>query len=124
VRTAGDEEEDVCEWATAALEELGPPAVEDLNALSDLLRADSADTAYWAATLIGRLGAQAAPVVAALVTTLTESAAATVRQRVAWALGEIGRPALAAKPALEQAKNCGDPRLAKLAAQALASIIR
>ena len=60
VRACADEAEPVREWAVSALEELGPPSVSDLKELTFLLRDDNVDLAYWAATLLGRLGEEAA----------------------------------------------------------------
>src|SRR5690242_18748726 len=56
---AGDDE--VREWATSALEGMGPPLAADVNQLKQLLKSPNLDVAYWAATLLGRLRSQAAP---------------------------------------------------------------
>ena len=70
VRACRDEEEAVREGVTAALEALGPPKVSDVDALCALLATDDADTAYWAATLLGRLEGGAGSAVPALATAL------------------------------------------------------
>ncbi len=122
VKAVGDDHEEVCEAATAALEELGAPSPGDLDALAQcLLGAQSPDSAYWAATLIGRLEGEAAPAVPALIKALEEGAA-TVRQRAAWALGKVGPAAIEAKAALQTAADADDPRLARLAQRALEEI--
>ncbi len=121
-RTSGDASEEVCEWSTSALEKLGPPAVEDCPALQDLAAAPQEDTAYWACTLIGRLKADAAPAVSALSNVLSEHAAINVRQRAAWALGQIGPAASAALPALKRAADDANPRLARMAQRAIDQI--
>lgn len=122
-RTAGDPSESVREWAVAALEGLGPPDREDLSALQQMvLTAEHDDSVYWAVTLIGRLGAVASPAVPVLAKTLQEANSVAVRQRSAWALGRIGPDAAAARQTLEQASGSDDPRLARLAANALQQI--
>jgi HEAT repeat protein len=120
VRAAGDRHEEVREWATAALEELGPPAPADLASLAELLASEEADVVYWAATLLGRLQFEAAPAAPALCAALHAQRPHNVRERAAWALGKIGRPAGdAAATALEQAAADSQPRLSRLAQQAL-----
>lgn len=119
---AAAEAEEVCEWAAAALEELGPPLPEDLDRLIALLGDPRGNAAYWAATLLGRLEAEAAAAVPMLATAVTDHADAAVRQRAVWALSQIGPAAADALPALEQAAAGPDPRLARLAGRAIQSI--
>ena len=123
-RAAADENDDVREWSTAALEDMGPPPNSALPLLVNLLGGEHDDVAYWAATLIGRLETEAAAAVDALAAALQEDRAAAVRQRAAWALGKIGPPAAAAVSALTAASESFDPRLARLAVQALGQIGR
>jgi HEAT repeat protein len=122
VRACGDESEEVLEYAVAALEEMGPPVVQDTDALAALLSDSAADVAYWAATLLGRLEANAAPAVPALAAVLDGQADLSVRQRAAWALGQIGPPAASALDSLKQVGDSGDPRLARLAQRAAEQI--
>jgi HEAT repeat protein len=91
-----------------------------MDQLISLIEAKSPDVGYWAATLLGRLGADAAVVVDALVRAVASSAALSVRQRAAWAMGEIGSPA--AIPSLKTAASDPDPRLARLAQEAIEQI--
>ncbi|HEY2840791.1 MAG TPA: HEAT repeat domain-containing protein [Pirellulales bacterium] len=112
------------EWATAALEAMGPPAVADVQKLITLLDAKSADVGYWAATLLGRLGPDGAAATAALAKTLGKSPHAQVRERAALALGKIGPAAASAAPALQEAASSGSPRLASLARDALSSVMK
>ena len=103
-------EEEVREWAVAALEDLGAPPVANLHALASLLGDQNADVGYWTATLLGRLGADAAPAVPTLANALSTSSYSAVCQRVAWALGRIGPAAASALDALRQASAGDDPR--------------
>ena len=64
VRAVGNASDEVREWVVSALEELGPPRGADVEPLAGLLEHDDADVAYWAATLMGRLEAEAAECVA------------------------------------------------------------
>jgi HEAT repeat protein len=112
----------VRDWAAAALEDLGPPGADDIVALGRLVGSPNPGIGYWAATLVGRCGADAESTVEPLATALAESPFLEVRQRAAWALGKIGPTAKGAIPALEEAARSDDPRLARLAGQALESI--
>jgi HEAT repeat protein len=122
VRACADDAAEVRETASGALESLGPPAPADVQALTELLADANADVAYWAATLLGRLGADAAGSVPALVKILAQCDAQSVRERAAWALGQIGPTAKDAVEALEEAAKHPSPRLARLAQEALDSI--
>ncbi len=118
---AGDADEEVREWAAAALEELGAPAAEDVPRLSALLASDE-PVAYWAATLLGRMEGDGQAAVTSLVAALRTHPAVAVRQRAAWALGKMGSAAAAATAALEEAALADDARLARLAGQALRQV--
>jgi len=122
VRASGDESEEVREWVIAALEQLGPPPLSDLDELHSLLDDGNADVGYWAATLIGRLGSAAAPAVSSLVSAASESHVMPVRERAIWALGKIGPPAAAALDCLKSAAESSQPRLARLAERAIRQI--
>lgn len=114
--------EETREWAVAALESLGPPAASDVPALAGLTHRPALDIAYWAVTLLGRLQVEAVAAVPDLVTALGAHAELAVRQRAAWALGQIGPPAAPALAALQAAAAGPDARLAKLAREAIANI--
>lgn len=122
VRACGDADERVREWATAALEELGPPSPDATKSLTDLAGAGDPLVAYWAVTLLGRSGAGAASAVTVLAGVVDAAADMAVRQRAAWALGKIGPAAGTARDALTRAAGNSDPRLARLAAEALALV--
>jgi len=123
VRACADDSADVCERVVNALEEIGSPAIDDVGRLSPLLGSESADVGYWAATLLGRLGAKAAAAVPALAAAVVAPLDDSVRQQAAWALGKIGpsaRPAL--RTLQETAEDDGDSRLARLAKKAIQQI--
>jgi len=120
---SADVDERVRDFASATLEDIGPPPVNSVAVLTSHLNTPEADIAYWAATLLGRLEAESAPAVAQLTAALS-SPHLHVREQSAWALGKIGPPAAAATAALESAANGPNPRLTRLATEALALIRR
>jgi len=122
VRACGDADEQVREQAVAALEDLGPPTTEAIGQIIQLVAHADPLVAYWATTLLGRAGEDAASATPALAGCLTSPADLSVKQRAAWALGKIGPAAAAARDALGRAASDADPRLARLATEALAAI--
>jgi HEAT repeat protein len=117
-----DPSESVVEWSAAALEGIGSPDPCQLRELIGLLKHDSPEVGYWAATLIGRLEEQGAPAAESLANALSGDTATNVKQRAAWALGKIGPAAEPALPALRTAAATHDPRLARLAKRAIEQI--
>lgn len=122
VRACGDADDRVREWVAAALEELGAPPTDATKNLTELARSTDPLVAYWAVTLLGRTGASAASAATLLAGLVDGAADMAVRQRAAWALGKIGNGAIAARDALTRAAGNADPRLARLAAEALALV--
>ena len=122
VRACGDADEQVREQAVAALEDLGPPPAEAIGQLIALVAHADPLVAYWATTLLGRAGEDAASAVPALAGCLASPADLSVKQRAAWALGKIGPLAASARDALNRAAGDADPRLSRLATEALAAI--
>lgn len=121
VRACGDEPE-VREWAVAALEDLGPPPAELQAELRGLVSSGDPLVAYWAATLLGRLGPAASNSQQELTKALSTSRDAALRQRAAWALGEIEARTSDAVAALQRATRTGDARLARVAKRSLEAI--
>lgn len=117
-RCAADADDDIRAWATEALENLGPPAAEQAPALVALLGGE-ADAAYWAATLLGRLSSAGSDVLAALTQALGPPFALRVRERAAWALGQLPERTPDVVQALTTAAQAAEPRLARLAQAAL-----
>ena len=123
VEACGDDDSRVREWAVAALEELGAPPPNLIDQLTEIASGPEPLGAYWATTLLGRSGGDAAAAVPALATCVASAQDMAVRERAAWALGKIGPAALSAREALQQAVAQGkDSRLARLATEALAAI--
>ena len=122
VEACRDDDERVREWTVAALEDLGSPPAEAVKPLTLLVSDKNPLAGYWAATLLGRCGEGAASAVDALAKAVDSAADPAVRQRAAWALGQIGPEASAARGVLEKAAGDADPRLARLASDALAGL--
>lgn len=93
VTACGDDDEQVREWCVAALEQAGPPPAESLQALADLAADPHPLVAYWAITLLGRLGEAAAAAVPVLTGRLEGHQPPEVARRAAWALRRICPPA-------------------------------
>ena len=110
------------EWAVAALEQLGPPRAEDVNKLVSLVDGKEELADYWAVTLLGRLGPMAVSAAQCLGQALEHSSYPGVCQRAAWALRELGPSAKPAKASLQKATKSSDPRLARLAQEALGQL--
>lgn len=103
----------VADLCVGALEGLGPPPQALLPELTRLVSHTNDLTAYWAATLVGRLGPAAAAALPVLAATVSGSGALSVRERAAWAIGQIG-PDGPTRRALEGAAGGAPPRLRRL----------
>ena len=122
VEACRDTDDRVREWAVAALEDLGPPPEDAERPLTLLVGDKNPLAGYWAATLLGRCGEGAASAVDALAKAVDSGADLAVRERAAWALGQIGPAASAARGVLAKAAAAADERLARLASDALAGM--
>ncbi len=121
-RLASDPDEEVAQWASAALEEMGAPSSEELDALVGLFPSDEA-TAYWAVTLVGRLKPADTAVMKRLVELIEASKTPTeVRNRAIWAVTQMGGKGPAVQKALEHAAQSQNPRTARLASKALTKL--
>ena len=114
--------QEVSEGSVVAALEEAEPSFDALDGLVSLLNGPNDDAAYWAATLIGRLGDQAAPAAEQLGALVGGEASQAVRQRAAWALEKIGPSASCVLPALRSATESEDPRLARQARRAIDAI--
>lgn len=118
VRACGDDES-VSNWAVAALEGLGTPPISAVESLAALVLEKNSLVAYWAATLLGRLGSDAVDSQAKLASVLISSPESSVQERTAWALGKIGATSSEALRALNQVAKGDNSRLSQLAQEAL-----
>jgi len=123
VEACGTSDESLRQWTSAALEDLGPPSPGQIAPLIKLARDPSTEVAYWAITLLGRAGDAAPSAVATLVEVLRNSSEITLRERSAWALGKMGSVAQPALPALREAAATTQPRLSRLARNALEALV-
>lgn len=95
IQAATDDDDEVKQWSSSALEDMGPPLIKDAAAIAALLGHPHADAAYWAATLLGRLGPEAANVAEQLSQAAQSHGTPAVRRRAAWALEKISSGARA-----------------------------
>lgn len=118
-----DRDEVIRDLATELLDRWVQPTAVELGVLMQTLRETTdGELEYWAATLVGRLGPQAAPATGLLATVLLDSACLAARERAAWALSQIGPAARAATNSLRQIGHDDPPRLQRLAQSALTSV--
>lgn len=89
VEACNDPDEQVRQWADGALENLGPPRAGDVAALVAILDRNEPNTAYWSATLLGRLGSQAASARPALLKAAAQEKHPNVAKRASWALKKL-----------------------------------
>jgi hypothetical protein len=123
VGLSGSSDDEVRMWSAEALEVAIQPDPSEIRGLIELLeRAVDGEISYWAATMLGRLGNDAATASAALETCLRESMYLPARERATWALTEIGPAAAAAIPTLKEAVETAPPRLQRLATEAIHAI--
>lgn len=119
-----DADEETRGWACEALESVIVPAPDEVSGLIELLRDKSdGEIEYWSATMLGRLGAIAGAATPVLANCMLDSRCLAARERAAWALSEIGPPARSAMNALRQIGPEDPPRLQRLAATAIQSVV-
>lgn len=114
-------DESLREVVMGAIEGMGPPSVSRAVEVGAFLAGEEAQV-YWSATLLGRLGGPAGFAAEELAKVLSDSTSMTLRERCAWALGQMGPEAKASLPALEAATASPSPRLARFAREALIQI--
>ncbi|QDV71710.1 HEAT repeat protein [Rosistilla carotiformis] len=123
LRASNDPHASVSELAIATLEDMGAPDASQVSEIvSFAQRPADSETVYWATTLIGRIGPDAADAVPTLAGVLANSSFLHVREKAAWALGQIGPAAIGATAVLQAAAEQGPPRLQRLASQALSTM--
>ncbi|MGE0760694.1 MAG: HEAT repeat domain-containing protein [Pirellulaceae bacterium] len=122
VDAVSDADEEVRQWSSDALEKLAAPEVQAVSDLAQRLEHGPPDVAYWSATLLGRLQGASERAVPALARAIEHHGTLAVRERAAWALGQIGPAAQTVRDVLQRAADGNSPRLARLARAALAQM--
>ncbi len=89
VQHCGSADEDLCNWCTAALEEVGPPVAQQIDELALLATSANSNVAFWAVTLLGRSGSLAKTAESILSKRSTDASAPEVQRRAVWALQKI-----------------------------------
>ncbi len=89
VQHCGSVDEDLRNWCTAALEEIGAPSMEQIDELALLASSANTDVAFWAATMLGRAGALASSATTVLIERSSDGTSPEVQKRAAWALEQI-----------------------------------
>jgi len=118
-----DPDEQTRHWACESLDRVLKPELTELPDLIETLRGTTdGEIEYWTATMIGRLGPDAASATGVLATVLLDSSCLAARERAAWAISQIGPAARSAVNSLRQIGNDDPPRLRRLAESALAVV--
>ncbi|MCP4191573.1 MAG: HEAT repeat domain-containing protein [Planctomycetaceae bacterium] len=117
VRACGSDEI-TREWATAALEEMGPPPADAIPNLIKLVENDSPNIAYWAITLLGRGEEIAQQACESLAKLIASDRDLNLRERAVWAVQRIGHQSPTVLDALKTASQSKHARLARLAGEA------
>ena len=105
------------------LEDLSSVPAETIGAFLPANRKELGEQAsYWAATLLGRKGAESKDQVSAIVRSISVTQFDSAKHRMVWALGKIGGDAKEALTELEGLTQSSDDRLARLAARSIESI--
>jgi hypothetical protein len=123
VALAGNSNDEIRMWAAEALERAIEPSEDEIASLIHVLElAGDGEVCYWAATMLGRIGAAAASAGPALSDCLEQSLYLPARERSAWALCQMGDAAIVARDSLSKAAQNAPPRLKRLANEALKRI--
>ena len=109
----------VSDWAVAALEQVGAPPSSAIESLVRMTQQENPLTVYWAVTLLGRAGPDAAVHQEVLVTLLQHSENLAVQEKAAWSLGRMRANSLEATQALQQAAQSPKNRLSRIATKSL-----
>jgi len=116
-----DENEEVRAWASDTLSNVEQPPSDVGPQLAELTRHVNAPLAGWACKLLGKMGEPATRFQSSLATALAQHAEKSVRQMAALALKSIPNLTQETMAALKNAASDADPRLSRLAADALAA---
>ena len=116
LRATADSDESVRESAVAVLDDLAVHA-DYLPVLIKNVRADQIEPTYWSATLLGRLGPQAATAREVLVVCAEQHSEVACLERVLVVLGKIGGISSSALTRLAGLRDHPQPRVRRLYAE-------
>jgi len=117
------EQEELVNWATEALENMGPPLKSDIVWLGTIASSDCANVGYWAITLLGRSEDSIDTVQDALTRVFMASESTpTIRRRAILALGKVHTRNSATELAIQSALNSDDSQLVSMAKEILQSV--
>lgn len=111
----------VREYAVAALEGMGAPSDASIQGLISALRHHDPLVVYWAVTLLGRILNPSDEVQKAVAVVAKDTLNRSVQQRAVWALGRMLPLLSETQKLLQTFQSSDDPRLARLATQAIES---
>jgi len=113
-------QEEAVNWATEALENMGPPSVGDIGWLGSVISSSSTDAVYWAITLLARCDDSIDAVQDYLAKIVASNESSTItRRRAITALAKVHARSDATESAIKIAMNSGDSQLANLAKELL-----
>ena len=116
-----DENEEVRAWASDVLTSVEEPSVEWAPQIAELTRHVNAPVAGWACKLLGRLGNDATRYQSSLANAVRQHPEKSVRQLAALALKSVPTLTQDTVLALKAAASDADPRLSRLATDALSA---
>ena len=116
-----DENEEVRAWSSDVLTNVEFPSSHWAPQLAEMTRHVSAPVAGWACKLLGRLGSEATRYQSSLAQALSQHAEKSVRQLAALALKSVPNLSKETVLSLKVAASDADPRLSRLASDALSA---
>jgi hypothetical protein len=117
------EQEEPMNWATEALENMGPPLKTDIAWLGTVASSGSADAVYWAVTLLGRSDDSIDAVQDSIANAvLNLQATPACRRRAISALAKVSTRSKATDSAIQSALKSDDSQLAGAAREILQSV--
>ncbi len=113
-------QEESVNWATEALENMGPPLATDMNWLGSITSSPSMDTVYWAITLLGRSDESLDSVQDAVANAIVNSrSTVAIRRRAMSALAKVRVKSEATELAIQSALKSDDSQLVSAAREIL-----
>ncbi|MFK8115611.1 MAG: HEAT repeat domain-containing protein [Rubripirellula sp.] len=114
------QDDDVRMWSAEALETSIQPTSADIPGLVQTLKtSDEADVCYWAATMLGRLGTEAASASQALAAFAETSEHLAAREQAVWALCQLGPAASHAILTMQRIAEDAPARLHRMVQHAI-----